>query len=197
MIHLARGTNARAAVPAIDWLGWIGSAVAIFHNHPDGQAWPSPLDQAQQIATGIPWGIAPRGGEAFWVGAPSPLFARPFRWGVTDCYGFVRDARRELFGAEMANYSRCHLEHAAGASIFEKHVAREGFEPVERGVQGAEPGDVVLFGAPVAAHCGVVLGDGQAWHHPSPGVPFSPTHRPRGVPLERIQRLAVRVFRHA
>lgn len=181
------------------WTPHLHSALAILHSHPDGDPCPSPADQVQQIATGRPWYIRPRGGEGFWFGDPyrPPLWERPYRFGATDCFGLVRDALHELWGVACGNHPRTWGFDTRGEPLFEARFAHEGWSVVSDEIAQAAPGDVVLFSikASVANHCAVILEDGQMLHHPSPGIPYAPVHRPRVQSAGRWGRLPLRVIR--
>lgn len=165
--------------------------VAVVHSHPRGCAWPSVSDQAQQIATGVAWIIAPRGGEPFgWGGLiqPEHLLQRPFRWGVTDCWGAVRDGLRSLYGVSVSSYPRAwQFWRDPEGALFEGRIRAEGFEVVSDDLAEACEGDVVLFRlhAPVYNHAGLVVPGRQLYHHPSASRPFDPTQAARVEPLER------------
>lgn len=175
---------------------------AVVHSHPSGCAWPSAADQAQQIATGAAWVICPRGGVAFgWGGLVQPehLLRRPFRWGITDCWGAVRDGLRSLYSVSVSDYPRrwqFWREGAAGA-VFEGRIRAEGFEIVSEDLRDAVPSDVLLFRvhSGVYNHAALVIGDGLMYHHPSGAKPFDPTVLARVEPVDRYMSLPCGVAR--
>lgn len=179
------------------------SCAGVIHTHPGGTAWPSYRDQAQQIASGVPWGIAPRGDEPFVWGdgvEPPHLIHRPFRWGVTDCWAAVRDGLERLYGESVGTYPREWQFWKAGA-VFELHVNAEGFRQVSSDLDDAVEGDVLLMRirSDVYNHAALVCDAGMAYHHPSSWRPFDDTMPARLDPLDYFARdiaaVSVGVFR--
>ena len=177
-----------------------GSVIGVIHTHPAGLAWPSFVDQAQQIASGVRWVIIPKGGEAFGWGGDThhSLTLRSFRWGVTDCWGLVRDAGAAMFDYRLGNYAR-DWQFWRKRPLFETRVHGEGFEKVSEDLAEAAEGDVVLMRlhSKVWNHCGLVLEDSMLFHHPSGTKPYDPTMPPRLEPLDRYSRIPCGVFRRA
>jgi len=184
------------------WAALISKAELVIHSHPSGQQWASYDDQVQQIATGLPWCIAPRDGASFFFGdaAPRPaLDRRPFRWGVTDCYACARDVLEQTTGYRPRNYARRWKFHVEGEALFENALAAEGFEIVSDDLAGAVVGDLLLFRirSGVANHCGVVSEPGHMIHHPTPRLPYAETYVPTRERLERWQAIPLQVARRA
>lgn len=178
---------------------------AVVHSHPAGCEWPSAADQAQQIATGVSWVIVPSGGEAFaWGGTlhPEHLIHRPFRWGVTDCWGAVRDGLRSLQGVHVANYPRewQFWRDGVEGALFEQRIRSEGFEIVSEDLSDAQEGDVVLFRlhAPVFNHAALVVSGGAMYHHPTrSSKPYDPTVMACVEPTDRYSKIPCGVCRRA
>ena len=175
---------------------------AVVHSHPKGCAWPSEHDQAQQIATGVAWVIVPRGADSFaWGGLVQPdhLIIRPWRWGITDCWGAVRDGLRSLYGISVSSYPRAWQFWREGVegALFERRIRAEGFEIVSEDLRDATETDVLLFRvhSQVFNHAALVVGDGLMYHHPSSPRPFDPTISARVETLDRYARIPCGVAR--
>ena len=180
---------------------WPAGGAALVHSHPAGLEYPSHLDQATQIALGKASVICPRGGEPFgWGGTiqPAPLMGRPFRWGVTDCWGLIRDAMPILFGRSVRNYPREWQFWRDQTPVFEQYIAQEGFKVISDSLTDSEPGDLLLFKihSQVYNHAGLRVEDGML-HHPSGPKPYDPTIIPRVEYLDRWSNLPVGVLRRA
>lgn len=88
---------------AEDW----GTITAIVHSHPDATTRPSPLDEAQCDAHGVPWHIIswPEGDlRTIQPREELPLIGRPFVLGHSDCWGLVMSYFRQTYGIELADY---------------------------------------------------------------------------------------------
>lgn len=180
-------------------LPWSQDVQAVAHTHPGGCEWPSRLDMAQQIATGLPWVIAPRGGRPFAWGGSSPvqpLIGRGFRFGVTDCYAAVRDGLRAEFDVALPDYAR-EWEFWKAGPMFETHLIQNGARVVGTHLAQAEVGDVVLFKlrSKYWNHCGLVVGPGELYHHPSAKGPNDPSMLARVETLARYERIPACVVR--
>lgn len=84
-----------------DSIKYLARAQMILHSHPDGNLFPSRVDMAGQISTGVPWGIialdeSRTGDPEVWGDQLpiQPLLGRQFMHGIRDCYSVIRDAYR-------------------------------------------------------------------------------------------------------
>jgi cell wall-associated NlpC family hydrolase len=172
---------------------------AIVHTHPGGCEWPSYTDQAQQIATGLPWIIVPEGGRPFAWGTRAlapPLLGRTFRWGVTDCYAAVRDALQSEFGIALGNYPR-EWDFWHDGPEFEMHTSAEGWTLTDLPPLEAAPGDVVLFKirSRYYNHAALVLEPGRIYHHPTGRGPVDHSMLARVDTLAKYERIPTGVVR--
>lgn len=146
--------------------------LAVLHSHPNGPAHPSSVDMAQQIATGVPWGIIVTDG----VGAlppvmwgdfllDSPLLGRPFIHGVTDCFSLIRAWFWQEKGVYLADIPRNDLWWEDGGNLYLENFVAWGFTIVDR--DEARYGDVFLsqVASRTVNHGGVILDDGLCVHH--------------------------------
>ncbi|WP_034609574.1 C40 family peptidase [Desulfovibrio aminophilus] len=155
---------------------------AVVHSHPAGPDCPSEADMAQQIASGLPWGIVTvcPDGEAegpaarepfFWGdGVPRPpLKGREFRHGVTDCYALCRDWHFQETGELLPDFPRPDEWWAHGGNLLLERFREAGFETVP--LSEARRGDGLLFSIrlgrrdDVVNHCAVLLDHGMILHH--------------------------------
>lgn len=155
---------------------------AVVHSHPAGPDCPSEADMAQQIASGLPWGIVTVCPEAeaegpvasepfFWGdGVPRPpLKGREFRHGVTDCYALCRDWWLAETGELLPDYPRPDEWWAHGGNLLLERFREAGFETVP--LSEVRRGDGLLFSIrlgrrdDVVNHCAVCLGGGRMLHH--------------------------------
>jgi proteasome lid subunit RPN8/RPN11 len=147
-----------------------GELQALIHSHPGGPACPSEKDMANQMASGVPWGIVIPGKELFWFGDQCPiprLRGRVFRHGVTDCYAVIRDWYRLVKKITLLDMPRRDKWWQHGQDIYMANFARAGFERVE--MSEIARGDVLLgrigFGVTVNNHAALYLGNGLILHH--------------------------------
>jgi cell wall-associated NlpC family hydrolase len=148
-----------------------GKIQAVLHSHTNGKDFPSKHDMEQQIAMMVPWGIISLNSHetfpVFWFGdqVPIPVLSnRPFRHGVTDCYGLVRDWYRLNRGITLKNQPRDNEWWTGGQNLIMECFADGGFKEVE---QANEIGDVVIgqILSRVPNHLGVHVGNGEMIHH--------------------------------
>jgi len=163
--------------------------LAVYHSHPQGPAYPSFTDMAQQQACQLPYfiiSLKPR--SWFWVGAEGAydLQDRPYRHGSTDCYALIRDWYRSERSIHLAEYPRAWNWWHEGADMYQTYFAKTGFVPLEAGV-APEIGDVFLarIRSPVWNHAGLYIGGGRILHHPAGSKGFDVTRRPKTEPVLR------------
>jgi len=150
----------------------------IWHSHTNGMAIPSKEDMIVQQTTGKEWYIFVFDKkvdeyylkEYFSFGDDTkeiPLYGRTFKFGVTDCYSFVRDYYKQTFKITLPNYPREYRAWYNNVSDYEDHYKEAGFVEVGRGLGNLQVGDVILFrlNSPVLNHAGVYLGNGLIGHH--------------------------------
>ena len=150
----------------------------LWHSHTNGMAIPSKEDMECQQVTGKEWLIFVFDKqlnnyylkEYFSFGDDTktpPLYGRTFKFGVTDCYSFIRDYYRQELGINLKNYPREYRAWYKGVADYENHFKDEGFIEVGRGLGGLEKNDVILFrlNSPVLNHGAVYLGNGLIGHH--------------------------------
>ena len=155
-----------------------GALLGLLHTHPDGPEGPSQTDIAQQIATGVPWGITLCTGAAsappyFWGdGIPlPPVEGRPFRHGPSgtdgkgDCYAVIRDWYLTELGVRLPEAPRHDNWWEAGGDLYRDNFLSAGFVVVNR--EAPCRGDVFLMQvlAKVPNHGAIYLGGGMILHH--------------------------------
>ena len=159
---------------------------------------------APAIAMQKPWAIVPRNGKPFVFGPGAPeahVWTRPFRFGVTDCYGLCRDVLR-LVDVHLSDYPREWGYWRKGRDVpyYERHCEREGMHRIAENADGVDlqPGDMLLFRlhSQVANHAGVYLGEGRMIHHLGAGAPYDPTRPVRVDSVGRWRGLCTGVLRH-
>ena len=158
-------------------------AIALIHSHPGGPFAPSEMDQMQQAAMDIPWGIVAFTDdrtEIFWFGdtAPmEPLNNRGFRHYVTDCYAGVRDLYRTHCGVVLPNFPRSWDWWSHGQHLFLHGFEKAGFHEVAR--SDVREGDVLLMSIKSATpnHSAVWIGKSLIYHHMSSRTESEPSNR--------------------
>lgn len=141
--------------------------IAVIHSHPGDGATTiaSDADKSACSHAGLPFGIVswPEGDFAvIYPDTDRSLLGRPFVLGSDDCYGLVMEWHRQQ-GVELMDFRKPYPWWEQGEELFSPdNFKAAGFYPSEP-VAGAMIVAQVL--APVANHCGVLLGDGQVLHH--------------------------------
>lgn len=183
--------------------GYDDTVLAVVHSHPFGPAYPSKLDMAQQIASRLPWGIAvlqPHEDEGvFWFGGkPADLMTRPFRHGVTDCYGLVRDWYALHRGLVLIDRPRQWDWWNDGEDFYAANFAKAGFTMLAEDAP-LKIGDVGFASilSPVINHAVIWLGDGLILHHLAGRNGFDPSRLPRREPVNRWWRYIQSWVRYA
>ena len=177
-------------------------ALAFVHSHQGGPFYPSETDMQQQIATGIPWGIAAfddNYSEVFWLGNDvprAPLVGRGFRHGVTDCYSLIRDFYKEIHGIELPEYPRDWEWWQQKKSLYLDGFKAAGFREIP--VDEILPGDVFLatIKADSPNHAGVFLGNGLILHHSAGRFGCDPSRLSTVEPANRLFHFLTKVLRH-
>lgn len=150
---------------AEDW----GTVTAIVHSHPDATTLPSPLDEAQCDANGVPWHIVswPEGDfRTIHPRGELPLLERPFVLGHTDCWGLVMSYYRQELGIELddfrVDYAWWEDDHPE--NLYQDNWYACGFrefsgDPI--------PGDLVIMQVQSNKwnHAGILLADNMLLHH--------------------------------
>lgn len=177
-------------------------AVGLVHSHPDGPAYPSIEDMRSQVATGLEFGIIQctsedAGGFFQWGGEErAPIFERPFRHGVTDCYALIRDYYLSESGIRLKEFPRSWEWWEAGENMYLDGFERAGFKMVDR--ESIERGDMVLISikGDVPIHAGIYIGNGDFLHHLGGKNGYDPSVMPRIDTVTRWQRHITHVMRH-
>lgn len=92
----------------------------------------------------------------------------PYTDGDCDCYGLFRRYYKQEYDLDLDNYARPISFWAANLNLISENVSREGFVPVDTGLDRLELGDGIVMamsGSRVANHLGVYVGNNQLLHH--------------------------------
>ena len=178
---------------------------AIVHSHPyPAPAAPSLRDMQSQMAFKLPWGIVPVGanGEAgtpFWWGDGVPvadLLDRPYRHGVTDCYGLIRDWYRLERDITLPDFPRgfAWWDMDKAMSMYLAHYEAAGAVCVD---DEPQVGDVCLIRlGKIISHAGIVIEPGVMLHHPSAQHPYAPGRKPKRDVVARWRNHITHVLRY-
>lgn len=162
-------------------------ALAFVHSHPVADAFeanryqpgfypfcPSGDDMRSQIDTGMTFGIVVTDGvradEPFYWGdflLDEPLYDRPFRHGVEDCYTICRKWYWQEKGIKLPDFPRHPYWWNAGEDLLLMNAPGAGFKRIGSNEE-LLPGDIglVQLGASaIVNHSFVNLGDGTICHH--------------------------------
>lgn len=198
-------TNFAVARAQMVWaMTQAGGLIGVIHSHPDGPAYPSGTDMVSQLACGVPYGIVVSGHDSaggyieFGMPLPdrAPLYDRPFRHGVTDCYGFVRDYYAAELGIDLPDFARAWSWWSDGGDLYVSNLKKAGFEEVAR--DSIRAGDMLLFSlrSDVPNHAAVYLGDEVMAHHIAAAEPYSESRRPVKAPVNIYMRYLYGAYRH-
>lgn len=189
------------AVIPTQWREVASGCAALVHSHPDGPAYPSEADMRTQIALGIPFGIVvstPQGAGGYfeWGGNRPSLCDRPFRHGVTDCYGLIRDYFSEQLGIVLQDYARGWEWWEEGKNLYLELFSEAGFYRVRN--EDLQAGDMIMFRlrGEKPAHAGLYIGNGEIMHHLGGSKGYDPTRKPMVDGLARWQKFIHGVYRH-
>ncbi|MGI0119681.1 C40 family peptidase [Zooshikella sp. RANM57] len=150
----------------------IGKIVAVVHSHPDGPDYPSEADMAQQVASGLAWGIvyvsAKGCNDVVWFGdsaEKAPLISRGFRHGVTDCYALIRDWYLAEKNISLKEFPRSWDWWNQKQNLYLDGLKPASFIIVDE--SEIQIGDVFLaqIRSDVPNHGGIYLGNGLILHH--------------------------------
>tara|TARA_Y100001954_G_scaffold179253_1_gene190674 strand:+ start:1345 stop:2049 length:705 start_codon:yes stop_codon:yes gene_type:complete len=148
-----------------------GQIIGIFHSHPKGSSQPSDADKISCEASKLPWYIySPL--ENTWSeikpsGYKPSLYGRPWIWGLTDCYSFVRDWYKEVKNINLKDYKRSLTpDEFLENPLFEGLACSAGFRELQYN-ESPEKGDVYLMKLlhPKPSHVAVYVGHGNIAHH--------------------------------
>lgn len=181
-----------------------GGLKGVIHSHPDGPLYPSHSDMASQIACGVPYGIVmasyDSAGGYIEFGVDSadraPLFDRPFRHGVTDCYAFVRDYYGLEMGINLPDFARSWHWWTMGEDLYTKNLERTGFVRIDE--SDMRIGDMLLFSirSDVPNHAAVYVGGEVMAHHTTAADPYAESRRPKRSPVNMYMKYLAGVYRH-
>lgn len=170
-----------------------GQLRAVCHSHPDGPDCPSASDMSAQIETMVPFAICSTNGQATaepfsWgdqLADDGDLIGRPFRHGVQDCYGLVRDWWRRERGVILPDYPRDWVWWKKGGDLYRDYFGEAGFHQID--AREVRPGDCWLAAvrSAVPNHAGVYLDAGLCLHHPSSGLAYDPSRLSKREPMAR------------
>lgn len=174
-----------------------GDLRALCHSHPAGPDAPTETDMRSQLETMIPFVLCATNGQAttepFAWGDQLidnlPLVGRPFRHGVTDCYGLIRAWWRRERGVVLPEYPRnwewWQPQTGGSKDLYGRYFADAGFYPIDPA--DVRPGDCWLAAirSEVPNHAGVVLDAGLCLHHASGGAAYDPTRLSKREPMVR------------
>lgn len=97
---------------------------------------------------------------------PSPYVGKKFVHGIDDCYSLVREFYEREFGLQLTNYARPDNWWNDGGNLYMDNFKKEGFYIVDE-LEDKQFGDLFLiaFGAKVACHAAIYVGDNKILHH--------------------------------
>lgn len=190
-----------ALTPSDEWRMRPGAvpsdALAVWHSHPDGPAYPSHADMVYSIASALPHAIVVDDSVLwFGEGVPKrPLIGREFRHGITDCYSAIRDAYFAC-SIDLPDYPREWQWWNNGENLYNDFFKHAGFKEIE--FSDALPGDVLLFciRSNVINHAAIWCGGDLIFHHVSANLPIDTRRLSVTDSLARWQRFLAKVLKH-
>lgn len=147
----------------------IGEIAGVVHSHPFQRPDPSEADKAACEQSQLPWWIVNPSTEEWGylepAGVPVPLFGRPYSHGILDCFSFVRDYYREVYGIIISDYYREEEWWAKGQTLYLDYFQQEGF--VEIPFSDTKEGDAFLLAidSDTPNHGAIYVGNNQIAHH--------------------------------
>lgn len=95
------------------------------------------------------------------------LLGRKFQFGVTDCYGLLRDFYRDNFNIELPNYARPTNFWQHGLNLYGDRIMKQGFRPLDCHPTDYQYGDVILMSikSAVPNHVGILVESNLMLHH--------------------------------
>lgn len=156
-------------------------AVIHSHNLQIHRPQPSQKDMETQMEWGIPFGIQlineSGPGNIIWFGdqlETADLEARPYVFGVYDCFSIWRDYYKLELGIDLPDVPRDENFYLNGQNLYEDHAAEFGFQKVP--FEDLQPNDIILLrirSKDIPNHGIVYLGGDQGLHH----MPFKASAR--------------------
>lgn len=164
-------------------------ARAFVHSHPEAGAFalrnrrpgfypfcPSGADMQSQMATSMTFGIVVTDGEYaadpfFWGDflLDEPIYGRPFRHGVEDCYTIIRKWFWQEKGVKLPDFARDPDWWNTDQNLYLNNFPGVGFRRLgnDEPLQAGDCGLIQLGTAAVKAinHAFIYLGDGTICHH--------------------------------
>lgn len=165
------------------------NALCFMHSHPVVGAYnhnvykpgfypfcPSHADMVSQISTGFPWGIVVTDGQEvmppfFWgdFAYDLPIYDRPFRHGVEDCWTLAQKWFWQEKGVRLANIPRSDHWWTTQEDLYMANYTNGGFYRIssDETLQAGDCGLIQIGGKNVKSlnHIFVYLGDGTVAHH--------------------------------
>jgi proteasome lid subunit RPN8/RPN11 len=196
-LNVAANTKKEFQISRADQKGQQVKIQAVIHSHPDGLRCPSAADMRGQIEMGIPWGIGRTTTEncedLFWFGdhVPKlPLKGRPFRHGVTDCYGAIRDWHEVFRNIRLKEIPRDWNWWKTSNTKLYDGFKEAGFRKLTPS-ENPEIGDLCLMKihSKVINHAGVLVAPGVILHHLGGGKEYDPSKLSAQEPIGRWQKL--------
>lgn len=145
-----------------------GAIVGFYHSHPDGIAYPSPLDRVHCREMDVPFYIFAYPRNEWCEILPDdyelPLLGRTFEFGVVDCFTLMRDYFARTHGILLTNYPRKDKFWDRGENLYMDNLEREGFVVVQGELK---PDDCFLhkIRSPIANHVSIYRGNNTILHH--------------------------------
>ncbi len=159
---------------AAEWV-YSKKAEALVHTHVNGKLYPSLRDQQNQVATGIPWVIMGRTANGtidhfVWgekTALELPLYGRPFRHAVTDCYEAIRAYYWQVLHIYLEPAPRHNDWWDLPDDLYMENYKKWGFREVDLNTETPLKDDVfmVKLGTTKYNHAGVLLHDNRGYHH--------------------------------
>ena len=199
-----------------EYSGIVSDVQALVHSHTtsDYKKWkggfchyPSGDDLRTQIAWGKPSHIFPilkYGGKFYFSGVVTvgdaknipDLWKRPFRFGSTDCWGFVRDWLTVNQGKTPPDFVRSWDFWSEGKNAGIEFSNEECFREV--GEKDLKAGDILLIKLPhlnIAQHSAVYIGDNLMAHHLGTNKPYDSMSKPSKAFYSRWKKYVVKIVR--
>lgn len=156
----------------VEYEGQIQSVIHS-HNVDKHPGHPSEADIATQMQWNIPFGIqlinSQGPGNIIWYGDQLPtaeLLARPYVFGVYDCFSIWRDYYRIELGISLPNIPRDENFYLNGQNLYVNNAKSFGFEQVDN--DDLQENDIILLrirSKEIPNHGVVFLGGDQGLHH--------------------------------
>lgn len=177
--------------------------LAVVHSHPDYPAYPSHADMQTQLNYKIPFGLLATDGKSttdlIWWGdsVPTPdLKTRTFRYGVTDCWSYIRDYYKINLGINLKDYAREWDFWKNGNDLYTTNLNDAGFYKIDD-IKNIKPNDIFLcnYRSRIPNHGGIYIGDGLISHHMTSRDAIDISRHPSTEPLHRHRNHISAVYR--